>query len=424
MPMRDTELYQRVLGLAEPWTVCRVALDVEGGRVDIWVEHPPGARWPCPQCASAEPAAAGEREEAPGLACRDHAEERVWRHLDTCQFQTYLHARIPRVACPEHGVVNVSVPWAEARSRFTMLMESLIIEVLKECATVMGACYLTGISWDQAFGVMQRAVARGQARKEDLPIPRLGVDEKAFRKGHSYMTVVCDVERSTVEYVAQGRKTESLAGYFKALSPDRLEAIESIAMDMWEPYVQATLACVPLAREKIVFDRFHIMGHMNNAVDTVRKQEHRALMPDRDERLKGTKYLWLYAYENIPDKRANEFEAIKDGKLKTARAWAIKECLRDLWDYRSVSWARRYFKWWFGWARRSKLAPVKKVAAMLKNHLENILTYCTHQITNAVAEGLNSKIMSIKRRACGYRNKENFKTAIYFFCGGLDLCPR
>jgi transposase len=421
--MLDTELYQQVLGLREPWTVCRVALDVEGRRVDVWVDHPRGVKWPCPQCSSVD-GAAQSRQEIGGLACRDHAEERVWRHLDTCQFETYLHARIPRVDCPAHGVVNVAVPWGEARSRFTMMMESLIIEVLKECVTVTGACYLTGISWDQAFGVMQRAVARGQARKEALPIRHLGVDEKAFRKGHSYMTVVCDVERSTVEYVGEERKSESLAGYFEALSPDRLEAIEAIAMDMWEPYVQAVLAWVPLAKDKIVFDRFHIMRHMNDAVDTVRKQEHRALIPDGDERLKGTKYLWLYAYENIPDKRARDFEAIKDGKLKTARAWAIKECLRDLWDYRSVSWARKFFQGWFGWARRSRLAPVKKVAAMLKNHLDNILTYCRHQITNAVAEGLNSKIMSIKRRACGYRNKENFKTAIYFFCGGLDLCPR
>jgi len=422
--MLDTELYQHVLGVVEPWTVCRVALDVEGGRVDVWVEHPPGGRWACPWCAAESSGESAAQAACPGLACRDHAEERVWRHLDTCHLRTYLHARIPRVACPEHGVVNVAVPWAEARSRFTVLMESLMIEVLKECTTVTGACYLMGISWDQAFGVMQRAVARGQARKEDLPIRRLGVDEKAFRKGHSYMTVVCDVERSTVEYVAEGRKTESLGGYFEALNPDRLAGIEAMAMDMWEPYIQATLTWVPLAKGKIVFDRFHIMQHMNDAVDAVRKQEHRALMPDGDERLKGTKHLWLYAYENIPDKRVRDFEAIKDGKLKTARAWAIKECLRDLWDYRSVSWARRFFKGWFGWARRSRLAPVKKVAAMLNNHLENILTYCTHQITNAVAEGLNSKIMSIKRRACGYRNKENFKTAIYFFCGGLDLCPR
>ena len=321
-------------------------------------------------------------------------------------------------------LTNVSVPWAEARSRFTLLMECLIIDVLEQCATVTGACRLLGVSWDEVFGVMQRAVARGQSRKKALPIRHLGVDEKAYRKGHSYMTVVCDLDRSTVEYVAEDRKAESLAGYFESLSPLCLQAIQGIAMDMWEPYVKATMEWVPLAKGKIVFDRFHIMKHMNDAVDKVRKQEHRALMADGDETLKRTKYLWLYAYENVPDKRVEDFEAIKDGKLKTAHAWAIKECLRDLWDYRSVGWARKFFKGWFGWARRSRLEPVKKAAMTIKNHLDNILTYCRHRITNAVAEGLNSKIMSVKRRACGYRNKENFKLAIYFFCGGLDLHPR
>lgn len=104
--MRDTELYQQVLGLREPWSVERVDLNVAGRRVDVWVEHAASVSWPCPQCHQL-------------LAGYDHAEERVWRHLDTCQFETHLHARIPRVNCAEHGVVNVAVPWAEARSRFT-----------------------------------------------------------------------------------------------------------------------------------------------------------------------------------------------------------------------------------------------------------------------------------------------------------------
>jgi transposase len=409
--MRDTELYQRVLGLTEPWSVERVDLNVTSRRVDVWVEHAADVSWPCPQCHQR-------------LAGYDHAEERIWRHLDTCQFETYLHARIPRVRCPAHGVLNVAVPWAEARSRFTLLMECLIINVLRECSTVSGACALVNISWDEAFGVMQRAVARGQARKQDLPIAHLGVDEKAFRKGHSYMTVVCDLDRSTVEYVSEDRTTESLAGYYRSLSVERCQSIEAVAMDMWEAYVKATLEAVPLAADKIVFDRFHIMQHLNEAVDKVRRQEHRVLSAEGCDTLKGTKHWWLYGYENVPDKHLRAFEAVRDQNLKTSRAWAIKETLRELWDYRSVAWARKFFKRWFGWARRSKLTPIKKVAAMLARHLENVLTYCIHRITNGVAEGLNSKIMTIKRKACGFRNKENFKTAIYFHCGGLDLYPR
>lgn len=408
--MRDTELYQQVLGLVSPWSVERVELDVQRKHVDVWVDHPARISWCCPTCQKP-------------LACYDHAEERIWRHLDTCQFETYLRARIPRVECPEHGVLNVSVPWAEARSRFTLLMERMIIDVLKACSTVTGACDLLRVSWDEAFGVMQRAVARGQARQTATPLKYLGVDEKAFRKGHSYMTVVCDLEESTVKYVGEERTAESLAQYYQALSPEQRSGLEAVAMDMWEPYVKATMEQVPLASEKIVFDRFHIMKNMNEAVDQVRRREHRELTAEGNDLLKGTKHWWLYNYDNVPDKNLRAFEAVRDQNLKTSRAWAIKETLRELWNYRSMSWARKFFTGWFGWAKRSKLSPIKKVADTLHRHLENILTHCVHPITNGVAEGLNSKIMSIKRKACGYRNKDNFKTAIYFFCGGLQLYP-
>jgi len=409
--MRDTDLYAQILGLQAPWFVEHVDLDVARGRVDIRVEHEPGVRWPCPQC---------QRE----LACRDHADERVWRHLDTCQFGTYVHARIPRVECPEHGVVQVSVPWAAARSRFTALMERWAIDVLKQCATIEGARSLLRLSWDELWGIMQRAVTRGRARKQARVMPVIGVDEKAFKKGHSYMTVVCDAQEGRVEYVAEDRTAEALSGFWRSLSDEQRAGIEAIVMDMWPAYIHSTLAQVPQANEKIVFDRFHIMMHVSRAVDTVRKQENRQLAAEDDERLKGTKYLWLYSKENLPEHRRAEFKALFNQDLKVGRAWAIKEALRSLWRYHSESWARRYFKRWFFWATHSRLLAIRDVAYMLKAHLDNIVTYCRHRVTNAVAEGLNSKIMAIKRRACGYRNPEHFKTAIYFFCGGLDLYPR
>ncbi len=409
--MHDTELYRQILGLEKPWFVGKVDLNVVGQQVDVFVEHEPGVSWPCPEC---------NRE----LACRDHAEERAWRHLDSCQFRTFLHARVPRVDCPEHGVLQVKVPWAEARSRFTLLMERFVIDVLQQCANLSAAQRILRISWDEAWGVMGRAVARGRARKKARVIPYYGVDEKAFRKGYQFMTVVCDLERSTVEHVAEDRKIESLQSYWESLTPKQLAGIEAVAMDMWAPYVEATAKAVPEGRNKIVFDRFHIMQYMVEAVDMVRKREHRSLKREGDESLKGTKYLWLYNQENVPERRRSTLETLQALCLKVGRAWAIKESLRGLWTYRRAGWARRFFKRWFWWATHSRLAPVCKVAHMFRNRLENILTYCRHAITNGVAEGLNSKIMTIKRRACGYRNKEHFKTAIYFFCGGLDLYPR
>ena len=167
--MHDPDLYKQVLGLQEPWFVDRVELKVTEERVDIWVAHHSEVRWSCPKCGLE-------------LACRDHAEERAWRHLDTCQFKTYLHARIPRVECPEHGVLQVTVSWAEARSRFTMLMERLVIDVLRQCATVEGACRLMRVSWDEAWGVMERAVTRGQARKQRRVIPYVGWMRRRFAR--------------------------------------------------------------------------------------------------------------------------------------------------------------------------------------------------------------------------------------------------
>ena len=150
--MQDTTLFETILGITTPWHVARVELKTDEKRVDLWLEHEP-TRWPCPEC--------GEL-----LAGFDHAEERTWRHLDTCQFQTHVHAEIPRLQCPTHGVKQVRVPWAEPRSRFTLLMERLLIDLIRQCSTVKGACQIAGVSWDEAWGVMSRAVARGQARKE------------------------------------------------------------------------------------------------------------------------------------------------------------------------------------------------------------------------------------------------------------------
>lgn len=169
---------------------------------------------------------------------------------------------------------------------------------------------------------MQRAVTRGRARKPTRIVRRIGVDEKAAAKGHRSLTLVCDVDEGTVAHIAEDRTLESLDGYYAGLTQEQLDGIEAGAMDMWEPYIQATRAQVPDADEKIVFDRFHVMGHIGKAVDTVRKQEHRDLMASGDETFKGSKYLWLYSRENVPERRQDEFAALRRQELKVGRAWA------------------------------------------------------------------------------------------------------
>ena len=407
--MRDTELYGHLLGLGSPWSVSRVELNQQEQRVDVWVEHPAGTLWPCPECGAA-------------LSTYDHGPERQWRHLDSCQFMTYLRARPPRVNCPKDGVRQVKLPWAEPKARFTAMFERFAIDVLRE-ADVLGATRILRISWDEAHHIMTRAVARGLAAKEELGARRLGVDEKAIAKGHKYFTVVTNLDKGTVEYVGEDRETASLDAFFVKLTGEQRGSIEAVAMDMWEPYQTSVHAHVPDAEKKIVFDRFHMMQHMGRAVDTVRKWEHRRLRAEGDDTLVGSKYLWLYSAENLPEKHQARFEELRSADLKTGRAWAIKESLRQLWSSTSRAEGESFWKRWYFWATHSRLEPVIKAAKTIFRHIDNVLTYFEHRITNATSEGLNSKIQGIKKQAYGFRNKENFKTAIYFHCGGLELYP-
>ena len=408
--MQDKELYQHILGLQSPWTVLGVELDVENLRIDIRVSHPAGTKFCCPEC---------ERE----LVCYDHAPEREWRHLDSCQFKTILHGAIPRVECPEHGVRQASVPWALPNSRFTMLFERFAIELLLATQTVKGAKEILDISWDQTWHILQRAVARGQARKEASPVPRIGIDEKAFAKGQSYITLVYDLDHSTVEAISDGNDTASGIACFSQLSSGQLNSVEAVAMDMSQAYVQAAKQMIPLAEEKIVHDRFHVMQLATKAVDLVRRGEHRRLQAEDDQRLAKTKFIWLKSQENLSEQQRATLDDVFHLQLETGKAWGYKELLRDLWNHDDADAATRYFKDWYRRVIQTKLTPMKRVARTIKARLAHVVSYCTHRITNAVAEGLNSKIMSIKRRVGGYRNRDNFKTAIFFHCGGLNLYP-
>jgi len=249
--MRDVELYRQLLRIEAPWEVQQVKLSVSEQRVDVMVGHAKGVRWPCPECGAE-------------LSCFDHAEQRAWRHLDSCGFLTWLHARPPRVCCPAHGVRQVLLPWAEPHARFTALFERLAIDVLKE-TDITGACKILHISWDEGWHLMERAVARGMARKERRVPGLMGVDEKAAAKGQRYLTLVCDLESATVEYIADERKQASLDGYFEALSEGEREQIKAVAIDMWEPYVNSVCAHLPDPEQKIVFDRFHIMTQVSRS---------------------------------------------------------------------------------------------------------------------------------------------------------------
>ena len=406
--MRDHELYAAILGIQLPWQVSSVKLDVKAEEVRVLIEPVAGTRFSCPQC----------RKDCAGYDTR----RRSWRHLDTCQFKTVLEADVPRIQCSEHGVLQIEVPWAEPNSGFTALMEALIIDWLLE-ANILAVARRMRLTWDQIDGVRARAVRRGLARRTLQAVQHLGVDETSYQRGHEYVTVVSDQDGGGVLYVADGRSQESLDGYWKTLTPEQLAEIESIAMDMCAAYIRSAKEHVPEADSKIAFDRFHVARAINDAVNEVRKREHKELLAQGDTTLARTKYVWLKNPENHTEIQGAVFELLKDVGLKVARAYAIRETARGLWSYVTRGWAHRAWKKWISWAMRCRLEPMRRVARMVRDQLWGILNAIVLGVTNAKAEGLNAKIQWIKDTACGFRNRERFRNAIYFHCGKLDLYP-
>lgn len=407
--MQDRELYRRILGIEAPWYVESVELKLEAGEVHVRLAHHGMIEWPCAEC---------------GAPCKlyDHQAERQWRHLDTCQYRTILHAEPPRGECPEHGVRVVKLPWAEPSSRFTALFEALAIDWLK-AASQKAVAGLMQLSWDEIHGIMERAVQRGLQRRKAELVSQIGVDEKAFRKGHSYFTLVNDLIRGRVLYVAEDRRQSSLDGFWETLTAEQIEHIEAVAMDMWDPYIESVGEHVPEADGKIVFDKFHVAQHLGDAVDQVRRKENKTLKAAGDDRLAGTRYDWLRNPAAMEPKDRKEFAELRRSGLKTGRAWALKETAMALYSYVYERPARKHFRWWYGWAMRSRLQPMMEVARMLKRRFANIITYLRHRVTNASSESINAKIQWVKYTARGFRNKQNFVHAIYFHCGGLDLTP-
>jgi transposase len=407
--MDDKILFTKILGIKAPWLIAKVDIDERGQRIDIYVDHEKNITVKCPECNRF-------------YSVYDHSPERIYRHLSVCQMATYIHVRLPRVNCPTHGVKQIFSEFGENGSDMTYAFERFIIDISKECS-VEAIGRLFSISWDRCWNTVERAVGRGLSRKPNVIPERIGVDEKSIARGHKYETIVTNIDKGTVEFVSDDRDQKSLESYYQQFTNDQLATVKSVAMDMWNPYIAATKAYVPNAEQKIVFDRFHVMKYMLEAVDKTRKKEHSLLTETGDTTLKGTKYIWLWNEENVPEWRKDEYDALRSLDLKTSKACAIKDNLRHLWDYKYEKCMRDYFDRWYYWATHSKIEPVKKAAKTIKNHIDNIVTYAKHQITNALAESVNAKIEKFKRIACGFRNRKNYRTAIYFHCGGLDLYP-
>lgn len=408
--MNDTSFYERVLGISAPWRVTSIDLSMERGEVVVRVVAD-DVLWGCPECAA--------RMHRHGTVTRR------WRHLDTCQLTTIIEAEVPRLKCPEHGTWTVQVPWAEANGRFTAMFERVALFLFKNCSVSAAARHLR-ISWAEADGIKARAVKRGLARRRPVPAKAVCVDEKAVGCGHDYITVVTRVPvggKPFIDFIADGREKSALDRYWDRPETGPLAHIACASMDMWRPFMDSAAEHLAGGERAVTHDPFHVIKHMNDAVDKVRRQEQSLLGGEAGRLLKGTRSMWLWGFERLPAKWNGRMAEMKDGKTKTARAWRLKEMLRTFYDCENYAQAKAFIESWWRSAVRCRLRPVVAVARMIKSHLPQILNYFIYRVTNAFSEGLNSLIQNLISRARGYRNRERLKMDLYFHLGSLDMDP-
>ena len=313
----------------------------------------------------------------------------------------------------------MSVPWAEPGSRFTLHFESFAVAVIAACRSLSQAAELLGLHWDSVQRIIEQAVSRGLARRNLDGITRVGLDEKSFLRGQSYVSLMTDLTGRRVLEVVPGRDTASGLKLWASLSKEQVAGVEAVAMDMGASFIAATHQAAPNA--DIVHDRFHVSKPLNEAVDHTRRDESAELAGEGDDTLKRTRFLWLHG--TVPDDRKQHFESLLESNLRTAKAWAYKEQMVEFWHQPDADAGNAFFQQWYRSVMSSRLPRVKKVAKTLKAHLGGLLTYFKHRISNALTEGFNSKIQALKADARGFRKFENYRTRILFFGGRLDLAP-
>lgn len=408
--MDSSKFYEALLSLTPDWSVSRVDTDPSSAEVHVYLSY------------RSEDAISPET----GVRCPiyDYREERQWRHLDTMQYRTYLHARVPRVRTGT-GIVTVAVPWADARSHLTWLFEEWAIELLLVTKNQSRTARLLRISFDQIHRLMERAVDRGLSDREQewsdpsSSLTVLSIDEKSAHYGRQFVTVLSDPVRGRVLEVADGRTAEAARSAIESvLPPPLLTKIQAVSADMAASYTKAVRETLPQAQ--IVYDKFHLFQYLNKAIDQVRRMEVRS-QPE----LRRTRFLLFKHPDNLTMLERQTFDLLNEIHLKTALAWRIRENFRAMYAHcTSIDEARDYVRKWRDHAMASSLKPIQEVARMFDRHLHGILNYFRHPITNAMAEQLNGKIQQLRVTARGYRNTTNLRIAILFYLGNLNLLPQ
>ena len=400
--MRDTNLLQLALGLTPPWAVTRGDFDREARRLDIHLDFPRGSRFRCPECGAAD--------------CPAYDTEQMqWRHLNFFQHQAWLHARVPRVRCPNCGIKKIVVPWARPGSGFTLLFEALAMAMIP-AMPVNAAARLVGEHDTRLWRVVHHYVEEALENTNAADVTRVAIDETAARRGHDYITLFVDIDEARVVFATEGKDAATVVAFTADLTahggdPDQ---VSEVCIDMSPAFIKGVAESLPNA--EVTFDKFHAVKIINEAVDEVRRAEQKA-----QSILKGTRYIWLRNPDNLSDRQRATLDALPTRTLKTARAYQIRLAFQDLYAEDSPDSAAVYLKKWYFWATHSRLEPVIAAARTVKRHWDGILRWFHSKIANGLIEGINSLVQAAKAKARGYRSTRNLKAMVYLLAGKLDL---
>ena len=345
--------------------------------------------------------------------------QREWRDLSMRKLPLKLRYRPRRVDCPRCGVRVEEFPWAEPWARVTTALSNAVARLARELSW-QGTAREYGLNWKTVAGIVKRAVQYGLRNRQRPPVHVIGVDEVSRRKGQVYLTVVYDLERRVLLWVGDGRTEEAVKRFFtEEMGRRRCGTLRVVCMDMWAPYIN--LVREHARNAQILFDRFHIVKHLNEAVDEVRRSLMRRLSLKERVTFKGTRWLLLKNPWNLRPHQQERLSTLVRWNTPLVRAWYLKESFQLFWIYKQSRRAEQHLRKWMSSAMRSRLQPFRKFVRLLRSHLDGILPWTRLRLSNAAVEGMNNKIKSISHRSFGFRGAENFIAAIYHCCARLPL---
>lgn len=398
------EMFAKALQVESPWEIVNVEFDEEDKRLDIYMDFPKGSVFACPKC--------GRQAKA-----YDTKQQR-WRHLNFFQHECHLVARLPRIECPDDGVLKVEVPWARKGADFTLLFESLSMVLCREMP-VNAASRILGVDDNKLWRMVQYYVGKARKQTSYKGLKSLGIDETSIRKNRDYITLAVDIEGRRTVFVGEGRSAEVVKQLRQELiehgcDPDE---IQRLSIDMSPAFISGAKSNFPHA--SIVFDRFHVVKLLNEAVDRVRREE-----VYEQAVLRKTRYLWLKKRRNLTSRESKMLKSIESMSklnLKTIRAFHIKESFQGLYVERSQKAFEQGLKRWYFWATHSRIPRMIKAAKTIKRHWHGIVAWYEGRVSNGLLEGLNSLVQAAKAKARGYRTFETFRAVIFLLTGKLDF---